>query len=77
VAALLVADMNGTGPIQVFLDDPLVTEVMVSGKGDDAHGTKLEVLGVELADGRLRVIHAMPMRPGYEPLYQEAHQWRQ
>jgi hypothetical protein len=45
--------------------------------GDDAHGAKLEVLGVELADGRLRVIHAMPMRPGYEPLYQEAHQWRQ
>ena len=45
--------------------------------GDDAHGSKLEVLGVELADGRLRVIHAMPMRPGYEPLYQEALQWRQ
>ena len=45
--------------------------------GDDAHGTKLEVVGVELADGRLRVLHAMPMRPGYEPLYQEAHRWRQ
>jgi hypothetical protein len=45
--------------------------------GDDAHGLKLEVVGVELADGRLRVIHAMPMRPGYEPLYQEAHKWRQ
>jgi hypothetical protein len=45
--------------------------------GDDAHGTKLEVLGVELADGRLRVIHAMPVRPGYEPLYQEANKWPQ
>lgn len=45
--------------------------------GDDANGTKLEVVAVELADGRLRVIHAMPMRPGYEPLYQEAHKWRQ
>jgi hypothetical protein len=45
--------------------------------GDDAHGTKLEVAGAELADGRLRVIHAMPMRPGYEPLYQEALKWRQ
>ena len=45
--------------------------------GDDSHGTKLEVAGVELADGRLRVIHAMPMRPGYEPLFQEAHKWRQ
>ena len=45
--------------------------------GDDGHGIKLEVVGVELADCRLRVIHAMPMRPGYEPLYQEAHKWRQ
>jgi hypothetical protein len=45
--------------------------------GDDAQGAKLEVAGVELADGRLRVIHAMPMRPGYEPLYQEALTWRQ
>jgi hypothetical protein len=44
--------------------------------GDDAHGSKLEVLGVELADGRLRVIHAMPMRPDYELLYQEARKWR-
>jgi hypothetical protein len=29
-------------------------------------------MGAELADGRLRVIHAMPMRPGPEPLYREA-----
>ena len=52
--------------------------------GDDAQdsklevvGVELEVVGVELADGRLRVIHKMPMRPGYEPLYREAHRWRQ
>jgi hypothetical protein len=45
--------------------------------GDDADGAKLEVMGAELADGRLRVIHAMPMRPGYERLYQEAQKWRQ
>jgi hypothetical protein len=45
--------------------------------GDDADGNKLEVIGVELADGRLRVIHAMPMRAGYEPLYKEAQEWRQ
>ena len=45
--------------------------------GDDADGTKLEVVGVELADGRLRVIHAMQMRVGYEPLYKEAQKWRQ
>ncbi len=24
-----------------------------------------------------RVIHAMPMRPGYEALYKEAQRWRQ
>ncbi|HWP67369.1 MAG TPA: ATPase, T2SS/T4P/T4SS family [Candidatus Limnocylindria bacterium] len=34
VAALLVSDLCGLGPIQAFLDDPLVTEVMVSGAGD-------------------------------------------
>ncbi len=45
--------------------------------GDDADGNKLEVVGVELADGRLRVIDAMPMRPGYEALYKEAQRWRQ
>jgi hypothetical protein len=45
--------------------------------GDDADGNRLEVVGVELADGRLRVIHAMAMRAGYEPLYKEAQGWRQ
>lgn len=45
--------------------------------GDDADGTKLEVIGIELADGRLRVIHAMPMRAGYETFYKEAQEWRQ
>lgn len=45
--------------------------------GDDADGARLEVVGVELADGRLRVIHAMPMRASYQQLYEEARQWRQ
>lgn len=45
--------------------------------GDDAEGIALEVVGVELADGRLRVIHAMPMRASYELLHKEARQWRQ
>ena len=45
--------------------------------GDDASGTPLEVVGVELVDGRLRIIHAMPMRPGYHDLYEEAKKWRQ
>jgi hypothetical protein len=45
--------------------------------GDDKDGTRLEVVGVELADGRLRVIHAMAVRAGYADLYEEAKQWRQ
>ena len=45
--------------------------------GDDEDGTRLEVVGVELADGGLRVIHAMAMRPGYGDLYEEAEKWRQ
>jgi len=45
--------------------------------GDDADGNQLEVVGVELADGRLRVIHAMPMRASYAGLYEEAKAWQQ
>ena len=45
--------------------------------GDDEDGMPVEVVGVELADGRLRVIHAMPMRPAYHDLYEEAKKWRQ
>jgi hypothetical protein len=41
-----------------------------------AAGVALEVVGVELADGRLRIIHAMPMRRGYQDLYEEARRWR-
>jgi len=40
--------------------------------GDDQRGERLEVVGVELTDGRLRAIHAMPMRPSYTDLYEEA-----
>lgn len=45
--------------------------------GDDESGVRLEVVGVELADGKLRIIHAMAMRTGYTDLYEEAGQWRQ
>ncbi len=45
--------------------------------GDDEAGSPLEVVGVELADGQLRVIHAMPLRNGYQDLYEEAKKWRQ
>lgn len=43
--------------------------------GDDAAGAELEVAGVLLDGGRLRVIHAMPMRESYRPLYEEAIKW--
>lgn len=45
--------------------------------GDDEAGERIEIVGVELADGRLRVIHAMPMRSSYQDLYEEARKWRQ
>ena len=45
--------------------------------GDGEHGHPVEVVGVELADGGLRVIHAMPMRDSYRGLYEEAIRWQQ
>jgi len=45
--------------------------------GEDQSGVAVEVVGVELADGRLRAIHAMTMRASYQPLYEEARSWRQ
>jgi len=45
--------------------------------GDDANGVSLEIVGVAMVDGRLRVIHAMALRSGYRDLYEEAKKWRQ
>jgi len=45
--------------------------------GDDSAGQPIEVVGIEMDDGRLRVVHAMPMRRGYRALYEEATQWPQ
>lgn len=45
--------------------------------GDDPRGVALEVMGVELANGDLLVIHRMPLRPGkFGREYQEAKQWQ-
>jgi hypothetical protein len=44
--------------------------------GDDADGVALEVMAVELEDGRLLVIHAMPLRYRYREQYEEAKKWR-
>ncbi len=39
--------------------------------GDDAEGTVLEVMAVELEDRSLLVIHAMPLRDRYRKQYEE------
>jgi hypothetical protein len=44
--------------------------------GDDPEGVALEVMAVELEDGDLFVIHAMPLRDRYRPQYEEASRWR-
>jgi len=44
--------------------------------GDDADGIPLEVMAIELTDGSLLVIHAMPLRDRYQEQYQEAKGWR-
>jgi hypothetical protein len=44
--------------------------------GDDMDGVPLEVMAVELEDGGLLVIHAMPLRGRYRAQYEEAKKWR-
>jgi hypothetical protein len=44
--------------------------------GDDAERVPLEVMAIELEDGTLHVIHAMPMRERYQEQYEEAKRWR-
>ena len=44
--------------------------------GDDEEGVTLEVMAVELEDGALFVIHAMPLRKKYRAEYEEAKIWR-
>ena len=44
--------------------------------GDDIDGVALEVMGVELEDSSLLVIHAMPLRDRYREQYEEAKKWR-
>jgi hypothetical protein len=44
--------------------------------GDDKDGIALEVMGVELEDENLLVIHAMSLRNRYQKQYEEAMKWR-
>ncbi len=39
-------------------------------------GVALEVMAIELEDGSLLVIHAMPLRDRYREQYDEARKWR-
>jgi len=44
--------------------------------GDDTEGVPLEVMAIELEDGSLQVIHAMPLRDRYREQYKEAKIWQ-
>lgn len=44
--------------------------------GDDMNGVPLEVMGIELAQGDLLVIHAMKLRRQYRELYRSAIPYR-
>ncbi|MCX6461130.1 MAG: hypothetical protein NTZ03_12605 [Actinobacteria bacterium] len=43
--------------------------------GYDGTGELVEIVGIPLDGGRLRVIHAMPARPRYRLLYWEVMTW--
>jgi hypothetical protein len=45
--------------------------------GPDARGVPLEVIGLELADGDLLVIHAMPLRRRFREEYERVMRWRE
>jgi len=44
--------------------------------GDDMEGIALEVMGVELEDKSLLVIHAMLLRDRFREQYEEARKWQ-
>jgi hypothetical protein len=52
-------------------DAPAGTSTRLVFLGEDANGTALEVMAVELDDGSLLVIHAMPLRKRYQKQYEE------
>jgi len=56
-------------------DDPEDTDVVLY-LGDDWNGVALEVGGIALDDGDLLVIHAMPLRPKFQDMYERALPWR-
>jgi hypothetical protein len=57
-------------PCPLYSSDPDEADLVVF-LGPDVHGVPLEVIGVELADGGLLVIHAMRLRASYRDAYVE------
>jgi hypothetical protein len=63
------------GPLYAPDDEPALADRVLF-LGPDASGVPLEVIGIELNDGDLVVIHAMRMRRRYERAYAQVMQWR-
>lgn len=57
-------------------DAPAHADARLLYLGDDADDVPLEVMVIELEDGRLLVIHAMVLRERYRREYEEAEKWR-
>ena len=56
-------------PCPLYSSNPVEVDLIVF-LGPDVHGVPLEVIGVELADGGLLVIHAMRLRASYRDDYE-------
>ena len=59
----------------LYSDDP-GDEDLVIFLGPDAEGVPLEVMGIELADDQLLVIHAMKLRRKYRDAYRRVMECR-
>ena len=57
--------------VQFIVADPDGRDDRIVFLGDDKTGRALEVMGVELADGTLYVIHVMDLRAKYRVAYEE------
>jgi hypothetical protein len=57
-------------------DAPADADARLVYLGDDQAGRALEVMAIELEDGSLLIIHAMPLRERYRSQYEEAQKWR-
>lgn len=63
-------------PLPLYSSQPDEADLVIF-LGPDLRGVPLEVIGVELADGILLVIHAMPLRSKYRAAYEDVMRWRE